>query len=118
MSERELFVLALMALFGVIFGWRVAQSSVKREPIQGGAGARVFNLLGAAGFVAVLPGVLCGLVLGVAHNILPIAIGLMLFSLISMFGFAVFERPARVALPAVPQEDRGWTEEDARKSGL
>lgn len=118
MSERELFVLALMAVFGVFFGWRTAQSSLKREPIHGGAGAQTFHLLGAAAFVAVLPGVLCGLVLGVVHTIIPIAIGLVITALLSMLGYAVFERPARPAVAVAPQEDRGWTEEDARKSGL
>lgn len=118
MLQRELFVLALMAAFGVFFGWRTAQSSLKRDPIHGGPGAQLFHLLGAAAFVAVLPGVLCGLVLGVAHSIVPLAIGLIITALLSMFAYAVFERPARAGIVTPLQEDRGWTEEDARKSGL
>ncbi len=117
MSNRELIVLGGFAFSAVVFGILTTRSSLKRDPVRGGLGAQVFHYIGVSAFVCLLPGVLTSLILGIAHFAVPIAISLLVVSLVSMFLYALFERPARAGLPVV-QEDQGWTEEDARRSGL
>lgn len=107
-----------MAFCAVVFGIRTARASARRDPVHGGPVAALFHLLGAVAFVGLAPGVLCGLVLGVAHSLVPVAIVSVIVSLLSFYLYAVFERPARAALPAAANDERGWTAEDARRSGL
>lgn len=106
-----------MAAAGLILGSLTARSSHRRDPVIGGLPAQVFHWLSAVAFVAILPSVLTGLILGVIHFAIPIAIGMLFASMAAAGLYAVFELPARKARP-VMVEDRGWTAEDALKSGL
>jgi len=106
--------------FAALVGWYIARKSVAKEPIYGGGAARAAHYVGAAGasggaiylpFVPILfllgRNVQWALVLGIAS---------LLIGLGALVVFAFLERPALANHK--PQEDRGWTEEDARKSGL
>jgi len=118
MTERELIVIAGLVIFGLIAGIFVSQTSKKREAIHGGMMADIFNYISSSIFAASTPTVLvCVLVLDTGI-IVAIAMGLTLFlsSLAVLMLYAVFERPA--ILKAQKAEDTGWTEQDARTSGL
>lgn len=120
MSDFTIIVLISVG-FALIFGPRVAQSANRREPIYGGLPAQILNLIGSMSFVALVPSVLAGLILGEVHQAVPLAIGQLLTSLIAMVLFAWVELPARSRLaPAQPttSEDEVWTAEKARTSGL
>ncbi|MBC7869452.1 MAG: hypothetical protein H7Y09_01325 [Chitinophagaceae bacterium] len=117
MTHHVLEILAVSVVFGIIFGPLIARSSSRREKVYGGALAQVFHVIGAGAMVGILPGVIAGLIFGGGFGTaFPVALGLLATSLFSMVLFAIVEKPARPA--PQPTEDRGWTEEDARKSGL
>lgn len=97
-----------------------ARSTERREKIYGGTPARILNLIACMMFVAILPTVLTGLIVGHGVGIVPVGFGILGVSLLATVGFAIIEKPARDRL--APQNQRSalstWTEEDARKSGL
>lgn len=117
--DKPTFILLFTVAFMVIFGTLTTRSSLRREKVFGGPMAQFFNAIGTIAFVGILPGVLCSLVLGQSHIIgFPMAITLLVTSLLAFFVFAVFELPARKAnAPKVVQEE-AWTAEKARTSGL
>jgi purine-cytosine permease-like protein len=113
---RELVALVFAVGFALIVGYFTARSSSRREKIYGGAPAYFFHYLGAAAFTGLLPGVLGSIVLGVGRELVaPIALGFLAITFAALVLFAVIEQPARAN---AKHEDRGWTAEDARKSGL
>lgn len=102
--------------FGAVFGTLTARSSHRREPIRGGVLSQALNLLAASLLVAALPAVLTAVVVGVGFRVgLPLAIALIFGSYLVLCLYALVEKP-HLATPDT--EDRGWTEEDARTSGL
>ncbi|MBZ0297609.1 MAG: hypothetical protein K8L99_33945 [Anaerolineae bacterium] len=118
MDDLLLKILAVTAVFALIFGPLATRSSMRREPVYGGTLAKVFHFLGVTLLVVVLPSVLTALILGGGFRVaFPVGMTLLLSSLVMLVIFAVFERPARTAALA-DAEDRGWTEKDARTSGL
>lgn len=95
----------------------LARRSNQLDKVHGGLLAQVFHFIAAAVYVGVLPAALLGSILvGPLALGIPLALGLLAVALVSLLLYAVFERPARRALK--PQEERGWTAEDALKSGL
>ena len=90
--------------------------SKKKENIYGGLFAEVFHYLGVIAYLAVLPAALLGsLFVGPFKLGIPLALACLGVALLLFIGYAFVERSARVGLIL---EDRGWTEEDARSSGL
>ena len=111
-------------------GWRAHQRSSRAQAIHGGALSQLFNFLSGVCFVAILPSV-CASVL-VLHPpmadiagfsvspIIMILVGFALLSLLFSLLFALVEKgPLERARQAEAESQaRGWTEEDARTSGL
>lgn len=108
----------------------VHQRSGASKPIHGGALSLAANFLSGLCFVAILPTV-CASVLvlhpeavrfaGLTwHPLLFIVLSLGLGSFVFALLHAVFERGPlqRAQREAAANEARGWTEEDARTSGL
>ena len=129
MDVKTLVLIALAALI-VWLGVRVHRQSVQRDPIHGGALAALFNWLSGMCFIAILPTV-CATVLllhpdmlrvaGVAISpIIAIVVVLAVLSLVFSVLFAVFERAPleRAQNEKALRESQGWTEQDARTSGL
>lgn len=121
MIDNGTWVLIITAGFALIFGPLTARSSMRREPIHGGIVAQILNFLASIAMMAVVPGVLASIILG--HNAgfaIVLGVILMLICYLLLVGFAVVEKAPREAYLASrkPKEDKGWTAEDALKSGL
>jgi hypothetical protein len=106
--------------FAAVVGLYIARKSLAKQPIYGGSAAWTAHYVGAAGasggaidlpFVPILfllgKSVQWALVLGIASLLLGLG---------ALVVFAAIERPALATRQ--PEVERGWTEEDARKSGL
>lgn len=129
MDAKTLVMIALAALI-VWLGLRVHRRSVMRDPIHGGAFATLFNWLSGMCFIAILPTVCASVLLlqpdmlsvaGVAISpIIAIVVVLAVLSLVFSVLFAVFERAPleRAQNEKALRESQGWTEQDARTSGL
>jgi hypothetical protein len=95
-------------------GYFTARGSARREKIYGGQLALVFHYLGAAAMTGVLPVVLASLILGQGFGLaFPLGVSFLATSFVALLLFAVIERPARAR-----HQKHGWTEHDARTSGL
>ena len=122
--------LIVLILLVLGLGYVVNQHSLKREPVYGGTPAIVFNFLSGLFFVAILPTVCMSvLVLHPAHvNVAgiifnPVLLAVIVFAVLSLLSavlFAVVEKaPLEKALAEqASREAEGWTEEDAKTSGL
>jgi hypothetical protein len=123
-------VIAILALvvFGVVAGFFVARHSQSREPIQGGPVARALNYAASALLISLAPTMLTMIFivhpspLYIGETRIPpifilvgIAAGLMGGALLLLLPYGVIESGVR---PPVTEDDRGWTEQDARSSGL
>lgn len=112
-------MIALIALIGIgaVFGGFTARSSIQREAIHGGPIARASNYISAALMAALTPTVLCSItVFELGLWALLIAVVMVILAVVALIPYAIVELPAMQATAA--REDRGWTEEDARTSGL
>ena len=113
----NIIAIGFLIAFGLFFGYRTAQSSKKREALQGGALSELFHFLAAAIMATLTPTILISIFvfrLGLLELVM-LALGLFGLSLGFSFLHAIAEKPA---LQPAPPDDRGWTEEDARTSGL
>ena len=122
--------LIVLVLLVLGLGYQVNQHSLKREPVYGGTPSIIFNFLSGLFFVAILPTVCMSIlvlhpsmvdVAGITFNpILLAIIVLSLLSLISAVLFAIVEKtPLKEAMAEkAKHEAKGWTEEDAKTSGL
>lgn len=122
--------LAALVLIVLRLGWLVHSRSASRQPIHGGMLSLTFNYLSSACFVAILPTVLMtALVLhpppvelaGIVWSPLLLAVvALGLGSLLFAILHALAERGPlmRAEAELAASESRGWTEKDARTSGL
>lgn len=117
LSQDQISILAVGLVFGVLIGIPLSLSSFKKEAVYGGFIAKIFNTLGAILFAGVLPGVLYGIFFGHGLAAFPIAVAMMIGSLLSFLLFAIVEYPAKQRLEPKSDEE-GWTEADARSSGL
>lgn len=111
-------------------GYLVNQHSLKREPVHGGTPSIIFNFLTGLFFVAIMPTVCMSVlvihpglvdVAGITFN--PVLLMVIVFALLSIFSsilFAIVEKaPLEQALAEkAKREAEGWTEEDAKTSGL
>jgi hypothetical protein len=92
-----------------------ARASIRKRKIYGGTPSQLFHFLGVAFYIAVLPAGVCGTALVGFGFGLPLLLIFLALAFVSLFIFAVFERPL---IHNEPNVSRGWTEEDARSSGL
>lgn len=122
--------LSALVAIGLRLGWIAHRRSVSRLTIHGGAASQFFNYLSATCFAAILPTVLMMvLVLHPKHVQLggvvwhPLVLAVLALGVCS-YAFsllhAVLERGpmTRAQHRKAEREARGWTEEDARSSGL
>jgi hypothetical protein len=115
--DRSLLTLIIALGLAAVFCVPAARRSIAREKIHGGSVAESFHLAGVFAYLAVLPSALCGsFLVGPLEFGIPLALGFLALALLALFGYGVIERPARAKV--TPTEDRGWTAEDARSSGL
>ena len=122
--------LAALLVIALRLGWVVHGRSAARQAIHGGALSQACNFLSGACFVAILPTVLMTVLVlhpaplalaGIVWSPLLLAVlGLALGSLVFALLHAVFERGPlqRAQARLAAQESRGWTEQDAKTSGL
>jgi hypothetical protein len=116
--ERELQALLIGLAMAAILGYFTARSSNRREKIYGGTAAQIFHYIGAGLFAATPPTVLLTLILGGEFlQAVLTAVAFLAVSYGCLVAFAVIERPLYEAEQRKKQE-RGWTEQDARTSGL
>lgn len=132
MDAADVKVFAALALVAIALrlGWLVHQRSTAQKPIYGGVASQFFNFLSGMCFVAILPTVCVSvlilhpealLIAGMTWHplllaVLTLALGSIAFALLH----ALVERgPMRRAAQAEAAQDaRGWTEQDAKTSGL
>jgi len=117
MDDTVIKTFAVWLAFAIVFGPLLTRSSIRRNAIHGGIVAHIFHFVGATALMTVIPTLIAALVFGAGGEMLPFVITLAVVSMLSMIIFAIAERPALEAYQKA-QEDRGWTEEDARSSGL
>jgi hypothetical protein len=123
-------VIAILALlvFGVVAGFFVSRHSHNRQPIHGGPVARALNFVASARLLSLAPTMLTMIFiihpdpLYIGETRLPpilililIAVSLMGGALLLLLPYGAIEASAKAP---VTEEDRGWTEQDARSSGL
>ena len=112
--DRTLLGLLIGLGFGLVLGYFTARSSAQREKIYGGQTALIFHYIGAAAVTGILPLVLATLILGGGFSTaFPLAVSFMVTGFLALVIFAIIEQPARSA-----QVSKGWTEQDARTSGM
>lgn len=129
MDVKTIVTIALAALV-LWLGWQVHRRSASQQAIYGGALASVFNFLAGLCFAAILPTV-CASVLFLHPDTLTVAgitlspiivilVGLALLSLLFSMLFALFERRPleRARTQKAQRAAQGWTERDAKTSGL
>ncbi|MCY4146267.1 MAG: hypothetical protein OXE95_11135 [Chloroflexi bacterium] len=129
-EAEHVIALAGLVLLALRLGWLAHRRSASRQPIYGGMLSLMFNYLSSVCFVAILPTVLMtALVLhpppvelaGIIWSPLLLAVvGLGLGSLVFAILHALVERAPLQSAEAqqAVSEARGWTEADARTSGL
>lgn len=122
-------VIAILALvvFGAVAGFFVSKHSQSRKPILGGPVARVLNYAASALLISLAP-TACVMVtiihpapLYVGDTRIPpfipligLLLGMMGLALLLLLPYAIIEPAPK----AKNDDDRGWTEQDARSSGL
>lgn len=117
MTLFQLVVVVLLVAFALYVGRIVAKHSIRTENIHGGNTAEQLHLIACTLFAAIAPSIL------IAAFVFHLGLGAFLWG-VTLFGliflcliaFAYFELPARAK--AKRSEDKGWTAEDARTSGL
>lgn len=132
MEPTQIKLIGLLALVVIALrlGWLVHQRSIERKPIRGGGMSGLFSFLSGLCFVAILPSILMSILIlhpeavelaGLTwHPLILTVLSLGLGSFVFAFFHALLERsPLERALQAeASRKTLGWTEEDARSSGL
>lgn len=106
--------------FAAFVGLYISRKSAAKEAIYGGSAARAAHYLGAAGAsggAIFLPFVPIMFILGRSIQwALVLGVISLVFGLAALGVFAAIERPALAK--RIPEQERGWTEADARQSRL
>lgn len=132
MEPAQIKLIGLIVLIFIVLrlGWLVHQRSTRRKPIRGGGFSEFFSFLSGLCFVAILPTILMSILIlhpeavqlaGMTwHPLILTVVALGLGSFVFAFMHALFERgPLERALQAeAARKTLGWTEEDAKSSGL
>lgn len=116
MNATFVISLAVLAFIGVYFGGMVARASAKVRPIHGGPLARALHFAACVVMVIGAPAVLMDIFIWRAVSPLIILAAVIASLFVLLLAYAFVEQPARARYQ--PPEDRGWTAEDAKSSGL
>jgi hypothetical protein len=115
MDRTQIIILTTLVI-ALVFSSRAAKASISKEKIYGGTIAKFFHYIGVVAYLGVLPAALLGsLLVGPFKLGIPLALIYLLAALVALLLYAVGERKARAGIQI---EDQGWTEQDARSSGL
>jgi uncharacterized membrane protein YdjX (TVP38/TMEM64 family) len=115
--EAKFIALISGLLFGLIVGVFTERSSARREAIYGGNSARMLHYVTSSAVTAMPVTIIACAITGGLLFAVFVALGLAATLWGSALGFAAVEYPMRQqALKS--KQDQGWTEEDARTSGL
>jgi hypothetical protein len=119
MTQNQQTAILIAFVIALVGGYFIARKAAQHEKIYGGAIPTALNYIVAAAMITIAPSVLCSTI--VLHNGFWFSIGMVVVIFVIAVGssmlFAVFENNARKAALS-KKVDRGWTEEDARTSGL
>jgi len=118
MEQSHLITYGILTVLGLVLGAGVARSSNSREAILSGSPATLFHYL-ACCILSVITLTILGSIFFVEMSLLSVvllAVGMIVLALVLIMIYAVFEKPA--IDQQVQAEDKGWTEKDARTSGL
>ncbi len=132
MELSQIKLLGVLALILIVLrlGWIVHQRSIARKPIRGGGISGLFSFLSGLCFVSILPSILMSILVlhpeavnlaGMTwHPLILTVVALGLGSFVFALMHALFEHGPleRVMQAEASRETRGWTEEDAKSSGL
>ncbi len=103
-------------LIGVPLGLYVAVVSNRHDKVIGGVAAQIFHVIGVIFVVSILPTTLALVFSKVEFlRVVLNALAFVALGYTMLFIHAYFEHPAR---ERAKQEDRGWTAEKAKSSGL
>jgi hypothetical protein len=133
METNDVLVFAGLGVFSLVAGIFTAQISNEREAVAGDAAARLFHYLAASLWSGATPAVLVLAILvrpewvdvsilgwqtslAPLVQLLAIAFGMVLLAYVCLLIYAVLAKDAIAARTA--HADQGWTEADARSSGL
>jgi hypothetical protein len=119
MTQNQQIAILIAFIIALIGGYFISRKAAAHEKIYGGTIPTVLNYIVSAAMISIAPSVLCSTL--VLHNGFWFSIGMVAVIFVIAVGssmiFAVFENGARKAALS-KKVDRGWTEEDARTSGL
>ncbi|MBZ0283315.1 MAG: hypothetical protein K8L97_21440 [Anaerolineae bacterium] len=114
--DRSQIIIIISLAIGIVFCVPTVRRSIKKDKIYGGVLAEAFHYIAVAAYLSVLPAALLGsFLVGPFKLGIPLAFTFLGIALVALFFYALIEHPARANLVV---EDRGWTEQDARSSGL
>ena len=119
METNQLIAIIALATFGLGFGTLTARVSQSRQQIHGGTIAKAFHYLACSIMTALTPTLLTSIFvfhLGFVRAVLVVLV-LFVLAIALLLPYAVVENPAQVAYEK-SKEERGWTAEDALRSGL
>lgn len=119
MTNTEIIAVIALTAFGLIFGVLTARGSNRRDPIHSGPPGQVLHYLACSVVSAITPTILVSLFVLHVGFIRAVLIAVLMFAaaLLLLMGYAAVERPAKQAYER-EQANKGWTEADARASGL
>jgi hypothetical protein len=101
---------------GIFIGSRVARKSIGEEPIYGDTLAKTLHWLACVAFSGAFPSVLTEIIIGRQFWVgVALAFSFVIVSFIFLIAYALVENAPRTRALA---DDRGWTAEKARTSGL
>jgi ABC-type Fe3+-siderophore transport system permease subunit len=112
-------IVAILVVLGVILGYFASETSKRIDPLYGGIASQTLHYISASLMAILTPTVLTSIFILDMRllEIVGVIVVLSGLSIASAVLQAYFENPARAAeLARLAQ--RGWTEEDARTSGL
>jgi hypothetical protein len=119
MTQNQQLAILIAFIIAIIGGYFISRKAAQHEKIYGGALPQALNYIVSGAMITIAPSVLCSTIF--LHNGFFFAVGLVVaifvIAVSSSMLFALFEKDARKAALS-KKVDRGWTEEDARTSGL
>lgn len=135
MTTTDTISIMILAGIAIVGGYFAARTANSREPLHSKGIAAVGNYVASAILAALAPTVLCTMlvirptflgteirlpILGwevteLAHGVF-VALSLIVLALLFLSLYAIAEKPHLDRL--TQREDKGWTKEDAEKSGL
>lgn len=130
MDNTDIIAFTGLVIFGLVFGTFTARSSNKREKIRGGQVAEIFNYLACSIMAALTPTILtlvivihptwqqiAGIAVSPFMQLIGVAVLMFATANLLLIPYAIAEKPA-VDAYQLAKADAGWTEKDARESGL